>query len=123
MYTFAKHLHLTAIALSFALFAVRFLLTLKQSDMLQKTWLKITPHIVDTVLLITIVILCVELSLYPFMNDWATSKLIGLVLYVLSVAFALKWARNNIMRAVGFAGAVAWLLVTGSIAVSKNTLF
>ncbi|MGB3727613.1 MAG: SirB2 family protein [Glaciecola sp.] len=123
MYMMAKHLHLTAIALSFALFVVRFVLTMKQSQMLQKKWLKITPHIVDTVLLISIVLLCVELSLYPFINEWATSKLIGLVLYILSVAFALKWARNNLMRVVGFAGAVAWLVVTGSIAVTKNTLF
>ncbi len=123
MYMMAKHLHLTAIALSFALFVVRFVLTMKQSQMLQKKWLKITPHIVDTVLLISIVLLCVELSLYPFVNEWATSKLIGLVLYILSVAFALKWARNNLMRVVGFAGAVAWLVVTGSIAVTKNTLF
>lgn len=120
---FAKHLHLTAIALSFALFAIRFVLVMKSSPMLQKKWLKITPHIVDTLLIISIVMLCVELSVYPFANEWATSKLIGLVLYILSVAFALKWARNNVMRIVGFAGAIAWLTITASIAVSKNTLF
>jgi len=120
---FAKHLHLTAIALSFALFAIRYFLLMRSSKLQHKKWLKITPHIVDTVLIISIVLLCVELSLYPFVNEWATSKLIGLVLYMLSVAFALKWARNNAMRLVGFAGAVAWLTITASIAVSKNTLF
>ncbi|MFW8590034.1 SirB2 family protein [Glaciecola sp. 2405UD65-10] len=123
MYMFAKHLHLTAIALSFSLFLIRFVLLMRNSPSLQKKWLKITPHIVDTVLIISIVLLCVNLSVYPFVNEWATSKLIGLVLYILSVAFALKWARNNAMRIVGLAGAIAWLAITASIAVSKNTLF
>lgn len=123
MYTIAKNIHLGAIALSFTLFAIRFVLTLKQSQMLQKKWLKITPHIADTLLILSAIWLCIGVSLYPLSSDWATSKLIGLVLYVLSVGFALKWARNNVMRFVGFAGAVAWLLVTSSLAITKDTLF
>lgn len=120
---FAKHLHLTAIALAYGLFITRFILSLKASKSLQAKWIKIVPHIVDTTLLISIVLLCVSLEVYPFLNDWATSKLIGLVLYGLSVAYTLKWARNNTMKVVGFAGATAWLLVTASMAFSKQSLF
>ncbi|WP_081585762.1 SirB2 family protein [Brumicola pallidula] len=53
MYETALHLHVSAVVISLALFSFRFALTLKGSDVLQRKWLKITPHVVDTVLLAT----------------------------------------------------------------------
>jgi uncharacterized membrane protein SirB2 len=43
----------SVVVISLALFSLRFALTLKGSSVLQRKWLKITPHIVDTVLLST----------------------------------------------------------------------
>ncbi|MFZ6043946.1 SirB2 family protein, partial [Vibrio natriegens] len=53
MYTAVKHLHMLAIALSVLLFVVRYGLMMADSPLNQKKFLKITPHVVDSVLLLT----------------------------------------------------------------------
>ena len=53
MYMMAKHLHLTAVGLSILLFVIRFLYGQMNPGFLQKKWVKIVPHIIDTVLLLS----------------------------------------------------------------------
>ncbi|MFQ3249904.1 MAG: putative membrane protein SirB2 [Glaciecola sp.] len=118
MYQAAMHLHVTAVVISLALFSFRFALLLKSSDILQKKWLKITPHVVDTILLAS----ALFMLFYPdreFANAWVASKVIGVILYILSGFFALKWAKNNRSRVIGFLCAVIWIMLTASVATSK----
>ena len=122
MYEIVKHTHLTAIALSVLLFLFRFALNAKQSPMLQKKWLKIVPHVVDTVLLASAATLCVMLEQYPFVDAWVTEKLMALVLYIVMVTLALRLGRNGSMRGVGFIGALSWIVYAGMVAVSKQPL-
>ncbi|MBU3006026.1 SirB2 family protein [Paraglaciecola arctica] len=122
MYEIVKHTHLTAIALSVLLFLVRFVLNALQSPMAQKKWLKIVPHIVDTVLLITVVTLCILLKQYPFVDAWVTEKLLALVMYIFMVTLALKLGRNGLMRGVGLVGALCSIAYAGMVAVSKQPI-
>lgn len=122
MYTAVKHIHLTCIALSVLLFVLRFIWTMTQSSMLQKKWVKITPHIVDTFLLLSAATLCVLISQYPFVTPWVTEKLVGLFMYVFMVALALKMARTHFMRVVGFIGALSWIAFTALVAISKQPI-
>ena len=118
MYQAAMHIHVTAVVISLALFSFRFALLLKGSNILQKKWLKITPHVVDTILLTAAIVMLV----YPdkeFASAWVASKVIGVVLYILSGLFALKWAKNNRSRVIGFVCAVIWIMLTASVATSK----
>ncbi|WP_339723202.1 SirB2 family protein [uncultured Paraglaciecola sp.] len=123
MYEMIKHTHLTAIALSVVLFLLRFILNAMQSPMLQKKWLKILPHIVDTLLLVTAATLCVMLKQYPFVDAWVTEKLLALVMYIFMVTLALKLGRNGFMRGIGLVGAVSWIAYAGMVAVSKQPIF
>ncbi|MEN8771160.1 MAG: SirB2 family protein [Glaciecola sp.] len=118
-----KHLHLTAIALSLLFLILQVATHLMDSKMKEAKWLKVLPHIINTVLIITAIGLCVTLAQYPFVHDWVTSKLIGLVAYVLLAVVAVKWARTNAMRVFALIGAVAWLGLTGKIAITKTALF
>ncbi|MEP1445078.1 MAG: SirB2 family protein [Paraglaciecola sp.] len=122
MYEIVKHTHLTAIALSVLLLLLRFALNAVQSPMAQKKWLKIVPHIVDTILLITIVTLCILLKQYPFADAWVTEKLLALVMYIFMVTLALKLGRNGFMRGVGLVGALCWIAYAGMVAVSKQPI-
>ncbi|QHJ09819.1 Protein YchQ [Paraglaciecola mesophila] len=122
MYTAVKHIHLTCIALSVLLFVLRFIWTMTQSSMLEKKWVKITPHIVDTLLILSAVTLCVLISQYPFVTPWVTEKLVGLFMYVFMVALALKMARTNFMRVIGFIGALSWIAFTALVAISKQPI-
>jgi uncharacterized membrane protein SirB2 len=122
MYEIVKHIHLTAVALSVLLFLLRFVLNAMQSPMLQKKWLKILPHIVDTLLLVSAGTLCVILKQYPFVDAWVTEKLLALIMYIFMVTLALRLARTAFMRAIGLIGALSWIAYAGMVAVSKQPI-
>ncbi len=123
MYAAVKHIHLTAIALSILLFVIRFIWSQFNPAFLQKKWVKIVPHIIDTVLLLSALWLCVIISQYPFVNDWLTFKVVGLVAYILLGMFALKWGRSAPMRWIGFIGAIIWLVLIANVAITKQPMF
>lgn len=123
MYLMAKHLHLTAIALSVFLFIFRFMLSQFNSELLTRKWLKILPHVIDTCLLASALWLCFLIGQYPFVQGWLTFKVVGLVAYILMGMFALKWGRNKPLRWIGFIGALTWLGLIAKVAVSKQPLF
>lgn len=117
MYMMIKHLHLTIIVLTFVFFVINLVLTMKASDVAKNKFLKITPHILYTLFVVTFIYLVAvnPLELYPFVNGWASSKLAGFVFYVLSITLALKWAKNNMWRIAGAISAVFWLVVTARL--------
>ena len=45
-----KHMHMTLALVSIVLFNLRFLWMMRNSELIQKKWVKITPHVVDTLL-------------------------------------------------------------------------
>ena len=123
MYMMAKHLHLTAVALSILFFVFRFIWSQFDAQALSKKWVKILPHVIDTILLASAIWLCVILSQYPFANAWLTFKLIGVVLYIVFGLFALKKAKSTVGRWAFFAAALAVLMATAMVAVTKQPLF
>ena len=122
MYMIVKHAHLTIILLTFVFFIVNFVLTIKNSEMVNNKLLKIGPHILYTLFVITFVYMVTvnPLNLYPFVNGWASSKLAGFVLYVLSITFALKWAKSNLWRIAGLISAIFWLSMSGKLAFAHH---
>lgn len=123
MYMMAKHLHLTAVALSILFFVFRFIWSQFDAQALSKKWVKILPHVIDTILLASAIWLCVILSQYPFANAWLTFKLIGVVLYIVLGLFALKKAKSTVGRWAFFVAAIAVLMATAMVAVTKQPLF
>lgn len=123
MYVMAKHLHLTAVALSILLFIMRFIWVQMDANALQRKWIKIVPHIIDTVLLASAVWLCVILSQYPFAQTWLTFKVIGVIAYIVLGLIALKKAKTAPVRWVTFLLALGVLAATAKVAVTKQPLF
>ncbi|OFA31649.1 hypothetical protein BAE46_08065 [Glaciecola punicea] len=122
MYTIIKHLHLTIIVLTFVFFLINLVLTMKNSELVRNKFLKISPHILYTLFVLTFIYLSYTnpLELYPFVNGWASSKLAGFVFYVLSITLALKWAKNNMWRVAGAISAVFWLVVTARLGFADH---
>ena len=122
MYTIIKHAHLSIITLTFIFFIINFVLTMKGSDKVNNKLLKIGPHILYTLFIFTFIYLVAvnPLHLYPFVNGWASSKLAGFVLYILSIAFALKWAKSNLWRVVGLISAVFWLVMSARLGFADH---
>lgn len=122
MYMIVKHTHLTIISLTFILFIINFVLTMKGSDKINNKILKIGPHILYTLFILTFIYLVSvnPLNLYPFVNGWASSKLGGFVLYILSITLALKWAKSTVWRIVGFISAVFWFIMSARLAYADH---
>ncbi len=119
----ANHLHLTAVGLSILFFIFRFIWSQFDATALSKKWVKILPHIIDTVLLASAIWLCFILSQYPLVNPWLTFKVIGVVLYIVFGLFALKKAKTVLAKWGFFVAALAVLMATAMVAVTKQPLF
>ncbi|MGB2741925.1 MAG: SirB2 family protein [Cognaticolwellia sp.] len=118
-----KHLHMTIAAISVLLFVFRFALTLVNSNKLTLKWLKIAPHIIDTLLLGLGIALAVKLSINPAEQLWLAEKLFAVVAYIFTGYYTLKLARNRTMQIIGFLGAMGWIMLVVRIAISKETVF
>lgn len=119
MYMALKHTHLLLVAISLSLLLLRFGLSLKGSPLLQRKFLKIAPHVVDTFLLLSAVGLMLTISQYPFVTPWLTEKLIGVLAYIALGVMALK-GRTLLLRSFGLAGALGWLVLVVKVAITKQ---
>lgn len=122
-YLALKHIHITFAALSGVLFLVRGIWMLSDSQQLQRRWVKVVPHIVDTLLLVSAIGLVVWSSQYPGEQSWLTAKVVALVGYIALGVIALKRGRTKQVRVAAFAGALACFAYIVAVAVTKNPLF
>ncbi|MFO1421654.1 MAG: SirB2 family protein [Candidatus Competibacteraceae bacterium] len=118
MYLALKHLHVTTVVLSFALFALRGVWMLADSAHLRRRWVRIVPHAIDVVLLASAVGLVLLLHQYPFVHGWLTAKVIGLLAYIVLGGIALKRGPTKAIRTMAL---VAAMLVFGYIVSVATT--
>ena len=121
-YLALKHLHLTTVVLSFALFALRGLWMLADSPQLQRRWVRIVPHIIDTGLLASAIALTLVIQQYPFVQGWLTAKVLGLIAYIILGSIALKRGRTKPIRATAWVAALAVFGYIASVAVTRSPL-
>lgn len=119
MYMALKHSHMLFAMLSVLLLVVRFALLSKGSALLQTKFLKIVPHVVDTLLLLSAVSLMMTLSQYPISTPWLTDKVVGVAAYILMGVVALK-GRTPMLRIMAFLGALGWLSLVVRVAITKT---
>lgn len=77
-----KTIHIATVLLSISGFFMRGIWMMLDSPRLQQRWVKIVPHVNDTILLTTGIILAVMVQQYPLVHGWLTAKLIALLLYI-----------------------------------------
>ncbi len=119
MYPLLKHLHMTLALISICGFLLRAYWSLASSSMLDKRWVKISPHIVDTFLLLSALGLAVVLQLSPHNQPWLLSKIIMLFLYIGLGVVALRAQFPKALRAIAAICAVLIFGLIASTAFSK----
>jgi len=119
MYATLKIVHIASALLSICLFAWRWQLGLKNSQLLQRRWLVLLPRINDSVLLAAAIALVLLTGNYPFVAPWLTAKLLALLLYILLGSLALRAWHLSVRRSAGVA-AMATALYIVSVAISKD---
>ena len=118
-----KHLHMTLAALSISLFTLRFIWTLANSPRLQAKWVKIAPHIIDTLLLTFGVVMAVQYAINPFEQLWLGEKLLAVAAYIFTGYFTLKLARNKLMQIIGYLSSMGWVMLIVRLAMTHSPLF
>ncbi len=109
-YSLIKNLHLATIVLTLALFVLRGAWMLADSPRLQARWVRIVPHVNDTLLLTSGIALAVLIQQYPLVHGWLTAKFFALIAYILLGTIALKRGKTKAQRVVAW---IAALLVFG----------
>ncbi len=120
MYTFVKYVHVTTVILSLTGFFLRGVLMIRESPLLNARWIKVLPHINDTVLLVAALSLAAMSDQYPFVVGWVTAKVLGVIAYIILGALALRDASTRRMRIACWLASMAvfgWIL---SVALSRN---
>lgn len=117
-----KILHISCAVLSILGFVVRGLWMIIESPWLNKKSVKILPHIIDTLLLITAVVLAWNVAQYPFFNGWLTAKVLGLVVYIGLGIVALHRGQTKSIRSVAFVLAVMTYAYIVAVAISRSPL-
>ncbi|MDO8249849.1 MAG: SirB2 family protein [Rhodoferax sp.] len=118
-YLAIKHLHITCAALSGSFFLLRGLWMLTDSPLLQQRWVRVVPHIVDTLLLATALVLVFWSGQYPFVQPWLTAKVLALMAYIVLGTVALKRGRTKGVRTFALLAALAVLAYIVAVALTR----
>ena len=99
-----KYTHVAAVIASFALFFLRGLWMMADPGKLDARWVRVVPHVIDTVLLVSAIALAAMTAQYPFVQPWLTAKVLALLVYILLGTVAIRRGRTRRVRIV------AWIL-------------
>ncbi len=113
-------IHLTAVTLSLALFLLRTAWRIKDSAMNSRKWVKIVPHINDTILIAAAIGMLVVAGLNPLQHGWIMAKIIALLAYIALGTLAIKRGKTPMQRNLAFVGALAVFGYIVAVAVSKQ---
>ena len=113
-----KGMHVALAYLTVAGFIVRGFWALTDSAMRQQKWVKIVPHVVDTLLLVLGVALAIQLSISP-VAGWLGAKLVGLLAYIGFGVLTMR-APTRPLQLVGFIGALASVAYIFAVAFSRQ---
>jgi len=103
-YLSIKMIHLTSVVLSITGFMLRGYWMMIESPLLQTKPAKILPHIIDTCLLASALLMVYMSAQYPFVQPWLTVKVFALIAYIILGTIALKRGKTRQQRII------AWFL-------------
>ena len=117
-----KTIHVTCVVLSFTGFFIRGVWMLIDSPLLRQRWVKTVPHIIDTLLLVSAIILAVQMRFSPLEQPWLMAKIIALLVYIGAGMVALRFGRSKTVRLYAWLFGLATILYIMSVATSKSVL-
>ena len=121
MYVPLKHSHMMFMTISVVFFIARGSSRLLGAQWQTKKWAKISPHVIDSLLFLTGILLMFATSQYPISQDWLTVKLILLVGYIMFGIKAMK-VESVMKQRTYFASAILCVLLLITVAKTHHPL-
>jgi len=116
-----KIFHLTFIVLSLVSFVGRVILSETHPALLKQKALKIAPHVIDSLLLVSGITLVFQGDWLSADYGWIIAKIMALLGYI---GLGVVVMRNRgAARWLAFVGAMACFVYIGIVAVTKNAFF
>ena len=115
-----KYFHVACVIISGGGFFVRGLWMLRASPRLDARWVRVAPHIVDTLLLASAIGLVIATHQYPLVQGWVTAKIFGLLAYIGLGTVALRRGKTRAIRLASWIGAIATFGYIVSVALTRN---
>ena len=78
------------------------------------------PHVVDTLLLTSALVLVFWSGQYPFVQAWLTAKVLALVVYIVLGTIALKRGKTKGVRSFALLAALATFAYIVAVALTRN---
>ncbi len=119
-YALLKMVHVGSVILSFSLFFLRGIWLIQDSENLRQRWVKILPHINDTVLLASAILLAIAIQQNPLEHAWLTAKISGLLVYIGLGMVAMRFGKTRKTRIAAWAAALFVFAYIVLVALTKS---
>jgi uncharacterized membrane protein SirB2 len=119
-YAALKIIHVASVVLSFALFAIRGGNVLSGKAAPGGRAMRILPHVLYTVLLLSALSMVAINKQYPWVNAWTAVKLSGLVVFVIFGTLAFRGSRGR--QALFFVLGTVAFIFTASVGLTKDPM-
>ena len=120
MYATLKFIHVSSAVLTLAGFVLRGYWMLSGSGLLARRSVRIAPHVIDTVFLLSGIGLILQMRLQVLQNDWLLIKFAALLAYILLGAVALTRGRTRSIRLSAFVLALLTFGYIAGVALGKS---
>ena len=121
-YMLAKDIHVACVIITFIFFFIRGLWMIVDSDLLRRKWSKWLAPVVDTMLLISAIVLTIIIHQYPFVHAWLTAKIVALFFYIGLGMLALTYGKTKPIRISGWLAAQLCFVYIVAVALTKTPL-
>ena len=121
MYETLKLVHVGTAILTISGFVLRGYWMFSSSPNLRLKVVKVLPHIIDTVFLVSGITLIVILNLPVMSQPWLLMKFVALIAYIVLGAIALGRGKTMRSRTIAFVLALATFAYIAGVALSKST--
>ncbi|MBK7491367.1 MAG: SirB2 family protein [Nitrosomonas sp.] len=119
-YALLKMIHVSSVILSYSLFLLRGVWLIQDSTNLRQRWIKILPHIIDTVLLTSAVFLAMTIQQNPLQDSWLTAKVAGLLLYIALGMVAMRFGKTRRTKIIAWVAAQCVFIYIVLVAITKS---
>ena len=115
-YSLLLGIHISCVIATFVLFSWRLLLAERPR------WLRVVPHVVDTLLLLSAIALMLATAQYPLVMHWLTAKLILVFVYIGLGMKALRAEAGSRGRVLWGGGALVVFAQVVGVALTHHPL-
>ncbi|MBI4937453.1 MAG: SirB2 family protein [Nitrosomonadales bacterium] len=117
-----KAVHVACVVASYTLFFLRGMWLIKGSPIMRQRWVKVVPHVTDTLLLASAITLAIGIRQYPGTDAWLTAKVSGLLLYIGLGMVAFRFSRTLRARIAAWVAAQLVFFYIVAVALTHSPL-